>query len=112
MVNIILVGAVALTTIVVPIAGAQTVGVGGELVGAGITLTPEEQAVIRSWILRQRPVVVREHVTVGATLPDGVESYPVPNDWGLSATHYRYLYSSNRVYFVEPSTRRVVQVFD
>ena len=37
---------------------------------------------------------------------------PVPADWGPSVSKYQYIYSDNHVYFVEPSSRKVVTVID
>jgi hypothetical protein len=33
-------------------------------------------------------------------------------DWGPSASKHQYVYSDNHVYFVEPSSRKVVTVID
>ena len=62
--------------------------------------------------LAVRPVVVKERVTVGATLPADVELLSVPADWGPSVTKYRYVYHDNNVVLVEPSSRRVVRIID
>ena len=61
---------------------------------------------------RVAPVTVRERITVGATLPADVELRTVAADWGPSVSKYRYVYSGNNIYFVEPSTRQVVTVID
>ena len=58
------------------------------------------------------PVTVKERIRVGAKLPADVELRAVPSDWGPSVTKYRYVYSDNHVYFVEPSSRKVVQILD
>ena len=58
------------------------------------------------------PVTMKEKVAVGATLPADVRLTAVPADWGPSVTKYQYVYSDNRVYFVEPSSRKVVTVID
>ena len=41
-----------------------------------------------------------------------VELRAVPSSWGPSAVKYRYFYSDNHVYLVEPSTREVVTIID
>ena len=89
---------------------AQGVGVQVGPVGAGITFAPEQRTHIKEYVVRERvaPVVVREHVRVGATLPADVELRTVPADWGPSVSKYRYVYSDERVYFVEPSSRKVI----
>lgn len=94
------------------VASAQPVSVVTGQTGAGITFTPEARKVVREWIKRQRSVSARAGMAVGVVLPDDVESYPVPEDWGPSASEYRYFHSGARVYFIEPSTRRVVYVFE
>jgi Protein of unknown function (DUF1236) len=95
-------------------ASAQGVGVQVGPVGAGISFTPEQRTHIREYVVRERvaPVTVKERVHVGARLPADVELRTVPADWGPSVSKYRYIYSDNRVYFVEPSSREVVQVIE
>jgi hypothetical protein len=61
---------------------------------------------------RVAPVTVRERIRVGAKLPADVQLRTVPAEWGPSVSKYRYIYSDDRVYFVEPCTREVVQVLD
>ena len=109
---IILAGLTAAAVIAAPVANAQTVGVGVGPVGVGINFGPEQRTVIREYVERERPVEYRERVVVGATLPEAVELRTVPSQWGPEASRYRYVYSGDRVYFVEPSSRRVVHVID
>jgi hypothetical protein len=93
---------------------AQGVGVQVGPVGAGISFAPEQRTRIKEYVVKERvaPVTVRERITVGAMLPADVELRTVPADWGPSVAKYRYVYSDNRIYFVEPSTREVVTVLD
>jgi Protein of unknown function (DUF1236) len=49
---------------------------------------------------------------VGATLPADVELRTVPGTWGPRLTKYRYVYSGDHVYLVEPSDRRVIQIIE
>jgi len=93
---------------------AQGVGVQVGPVGAGISFAPEQRTRIKEYVVKERvaPVTVRERLTVGAKLPADVELRAVPSDWGPSVSKYRYVYSDNRVYFVEPSSREVVHVID
>ena len=95
-------------------ASGQGVGVQVGPVGAGITFAPEQRTHIREYVTRERvaPVRVKERVAVGARLPADVELRTVPTDWGPSVTKYRYVYSNDRVYFVEPSTREVIYEVD
>ena len=93
---------------------AQGVGVQVGPIGAGISFAPEQRTRIKEYVVKERvaPVTVRERLTVGAKLPADVELRAVPSDWGPSVSKYRYVYSDNRVYFVEPSSREVVHVID
>jgi Protein of unknown function (DUF1236) len=110
---ILLAGVAALTVVMsAASANAQSVGVGVGPVGVGIDFTPEQRTIVREHVQRDRPVTIRENVVVGATIPEDVEIRAVPQSWGPSVTRYRYVYSGDRVYFVEPSTRRVIHVID
>jgi hypothetical protein len=93
---------------------AQGVGVQVGPVGAGISFAPEQRTRIKEYVVKERvaPVTVRERISVGAKLPADVELRTVPTDWGPSVSKYRYVYSDNNVYLVEPSTREVVTVID
>jgi len=93
---------------------AQGVGVQVGPVGAGISFAPEQRTRIKEYVVKERvaPITVRERIRVGARLPADVELRSVPADWGPSVSRYRYVYSDDHVYFVEPSTREVVQVIE
>ena len=93
---------------------AQGVGVQVGPVGAGITFAPEQRTRIREYVVKERvaPITVRERLAVGARLPADVELRAVPSDWGPSVSRYRYIYSNDHVYFVDPSSREVVHVMD
>jgi hypothetical protein len=103
----ILLAAVLATLTVVAIPSVATSVARAQAVGAAPTFTPAELTTIRKWIKRQQPAAVRD-LSVGATLPMDVESYPVPKDWGRSVARYRYVHSGKHVYFVEPYTGKVV----
>ena len=79
-----------------------------------VELAPEQRTKIKQYVTTQKvaPVTVKEKVSVGATLPADVRLSPVPADWGPTVSKYQYIYSDNHVYFVEPSTRKVVTVVD
>jgi hypothetical protein len=85
-----------------------------QTVGVGVTVAPEERTRIKEYVVKEKvaPVTVKERVSVGAKLPADVELRTVPSAWGSSYTKYRYVYSDNRVYLVEPSSREVVTVID
>jgi hypothetical protein len=92
----------------------QGAGVQVGPVGAGITFAPEQRTRIKEYVVKERvaPVRVRERIAVGTRLPADVELRAVPSDWGPSVTRYRYVYSGDNVYFVEPTSREVVHVID
>ena len=94
-------------------AGGQAVA---QTVGATTTieLAPPQRTVIKEYVVKQKvkPYAFKERVTVGATLPADVELVTVPSEWGPSVSQYRYVYSDDRVYFVEPSSRRIVHILD
>jgi hypothetical protein len=85
-----------------------------QTVGVGVTFEPEQRTLIKEYVVKERiaPTTIRERVSVGARLPADVELRTVPAEWGPSVSRYRYVYSDNRVYFVEPSSREVVHVLD
>jgi hypothetical protein len=90
---------------------AQTVGVGP---AGTVIVEPEQRTVIKEYVVKERvaPVRVKERIAVGATLPADVELRAVPSTWGPKLSKYRYLYTDDRVYLVEPSNRTVVQIID
>ncbi len=85
-----------------------------QTVGVGVTFEPEQRTRIKEYVVKERvaPVTIKERVSVGARLPADVELQTVPSAWGPSVSKYRYVYSDDRVYFVEPSSREVVHVLD
>jgi hypothetical protein len=74
-------------------------------------IEPEYRTKIKNYVTEHnvRPVVTKEKIIVGGTVPGGVELEAVPSDWGPSLTRYRYVYSGDRVMLVDPGTRTVVQ---
>ena len=79
-----------------------------------ITIEPKQRTVIREYVVKQKvkPVIIKEKVVVGATLPADVVLVEIPSEWGPSFSRYRYVYWDNRVVLVEPSNRRVIQIVD
>jgi hypothetical protein len=103
----LLAGATALALFAGGQAFAQTVS-------ATVDLSPEQRTTIKQYIVKEKVprATIKERVTVGTVLPSDVEFHAVPGTWGPSVSRYRYVYSDNRVYFVEPSSRKVVHVID
>ena len=85
-----------------------------QTVGVAVSVAPEERTRIKEYVVKEKvaPITIKERVAVGARLPADVELRAVPSTWGPSVAKYRYVYSDDRVYLVEPSTREVVQVID
>ncbi len=100
------------------LAGAAALAVltGGQAVAQSVSidLAPEHRTRIKEYVVKQRvsPVVVKERVRVGATLPADVELREVPADWGPAVSKYRYIYSDDHVHFVDPASRRVIYDLD
>jgi hypothetical protein len=79
-----------------------------------LAFAPEQRRMIREYVVQRNvaPIVVQERLVVGGPLPAHVELHAVPAEWGPNVSPYRYVYSDNRVYFVDPSNRTIVQVID
>ena len=101
----ILAGAAALAVVLSSQAFAQSVSV---------ELAPDQRTRIKEYVVKEKvnPVTVKERLRVGATLPADVELRAVPSDWGPSVSKYKYVYSDNRVHFVDPASRRVIYDLD
>ena len=89
----------------------ETVGVGP---AETVVIEPEQRTVIREYVVKEKvaPVTVKEKISVGAIVPAEVELRSVPTTWGPKLSKYRYVYSDDHVYLVEPSNRTVVQVVE
>jgi len=87
---------------------AQTVGVRS---ADTVVIEPEQRTTIKRYIVEEKvaPVRVEKRVVVGEPLPADVELRTVPTTWGPKLTKYRYIYSDNHVYLVEPSDRKVIE---
>ena len=100
------------------LAGATTMAVvfSGQAIAQSVSveLAPEQRTRIKEYVVKERvaPVTVKERVRVGAILPADVELRTVPSDWGPSVSKYKYIYSDNRVHFVDPASRRVIYDID
>jgi hypothetical protein len=102
--------------IILASATALAVLTGGQAIAqsVAIELAPEHRTRIKEYVVKERvsPYVVKERVRVGATLPADVELREVPADWGPAVSKYRYIYSDDRVHFVDPASRRVIYDLD
>lgn len=100
----LLAGAAALVMICSP-ALAQSVA---------IELNPAQRAQIKDFIVQQKvaPARVKESILLGSAIPADVDLRPVPGAWGPTVSRFRYLYADNRIYFVDPTSRRVVRIVE
>jgi len=90
------------------------VGSGALAQSVSIDLAPDQRTRIKEYVVKEkvRPYAAKDRITVGTKLPADVELRSVPSDWGPSVSKYRYVYSNDRVYFVEPSSREVIYSLD
>jgi hypothetical protein len=106
-----LVTATALAALAMP-AMAQTTIVTTERISPPLSLAPEQRTMIREYVVERRVPVVRQRIVVGEPIAQEVELQPVPYEWGPQVRQYRYVYADDHVAFVDPGTRRVVQVVE
>lgn len=81
------------------------------------TVKPEERTVIKDYVVKEkvRPEAIKEEVTIGAPVPADVELQPVPEEIYArvpEARRYQYFDWNGRVVFVDPDSRKVVQIVD
>jgi hypothetical protein len=96
----------------VPAMAQTTIVTTTERAGPPLSLAPEQRTMIREYVVERRVPVVRERVVVGEPVAQEVELQPVPYEWGPQVRQYRYVYADDHVAFVDPGTRRVVEVVD
>jgi len=84
---------------------------------ATLTIEPAHRTIIHQYVVKERikPVRIKESVAVGSVLPADVALQPVPAEWATQipeVANYQYVDWDGKVVFVEPQTRRVVQIVD
>jgi len=82
-----------------------------------LTIAPAHRTIIHQYVVKERirPVRIKETVAVGTVLPADVTLQPVPEAWTTEVPEvstYEYVNWNGKVVFVEPKTRRVVQIVD
>ena len=82
-----------------------------------LTIAPGHGAIIRQYVVTEhvRPVTVEFPLELGAVIPEGLKLQQVP--LGLVAKvpevrNYEYFAAGGKVAFVEPYTRRIVQIVE
>ncbi|WP_404924867.1 DUF1236 domain-containing protein [Mesorhizobium sp. ORM16] len=81
----------------------------GAVAAQDVVITPEQDTVVRKYVKKQPLASVNLlglELNVGTALPDTVELHEVPN------VKYRYVVIDNRTVLVDPSTRKIVKVYD
>jgi hypothetical protein len=81
------------------------------------TVKPEERTVIHDYVVKEkvRSAPIHEEVTVGTEVPTDVELQPVPEEIYTNvpeAKRYEMFNWDGRVVFVDPDTRKIVQIVD
>jgi hypothetical protein len=81
------------------------------------TVKPEERTVIHDYVVKEkvRPERVNEELSIGAPVPSDVELQPVPEEIYTSvpeSRRYEYFDWNGRMVFVDPDSRKVVQIVD
>lgn len=82
-----------------------------------VTIVPAHEKVIKDYVVKEhvQPIDVDGNFAVGATVPQDIELAPVPEQIYTTAPEvkkYRYFYWKDRVVFVDPDSRRIVDVID
>ncbi len=82
-----------------------------------LTIQPEQRTIIHDYVVKERvrPVQMHEDVAIGTAIPQDVELQPVPQDIYEKvpdARRYEYFDWNGRVVFVDPDSRKVVQIVD
>jgi hypothetical protein len=77
-----------------------------------VVIAPEQQTVIREYVVKQKVAPAElpadVHITVGSTLPDTVELHAV--DVPDMQTKYSYVVVGGETVLVDPGTRKIVYV--
>lgn len=84
---------------------------------ATLTIEPAHRTIIHQYVVKEhvQPVRIKESVAVGTVLPADVTLQPVPQEWTTEipeVANYQYFDWDGKVVFVEPQTRRVVQIVE
>ncbi|MEJ1161807.1 DUF1236 domain-containing protein [Prosthecomicrobium sp. N25] len=98
------------------LAAVALAALGSAASAQSVILSDDDDVVIRRVIREPAPrVVLRERVTIGATLPDTVELSDFPDEARSRTTvrEYRYVRDADdRIVVVEPQSRKVIKVIE
>jgi hypothetical protein len=96
-----------------PVPDAVAGAITGAAIATGVIVPHEHREPLREYVVRENRPSYRyeEEVAVGRELPpQGYESYPVPERYGVPGHHYTVI--NDRVVIYHPQTRRVIHVYD
>jgi hypothetical protein len=93
-------------------AGLLLLASGGVAAAQSVVIAPEQQTLIREYVVTQKvqPVELPSdvQVTVGSVLPEAVELRPL----NVPDVQYQYVVVGNQTVLVEPATRKIVYVME
>jgi predicted fused transcriptional regulator/phosphomethylpyrimidine kinase len=81
----------------------------GAAAAQDVVIEPEQETVIKEYVKKQPLASVKipgVELNVGSAIPDTVELHEVPD------VKYRYVVVDNRTVLVDPSTRKIIKVYD
>lgn len=77
----------------------------------GINISNDVRAKISADVAKQTPATQAKYTwRRGRKIDDGVALQDVPAAWGKDMTKYKYFYTGNQVWFIDPATRRAMDV--
>ena len=84
---------------------------------ATVIIQPEQRSVIHEYIVKEhvKPMVLKERIEVGTAIPQDVELAPMPEAIYTKipeSRRYEMMYWNGHAVFVDPDSRRVVQIVD
>lgn len=84
---------------------------------ATLVIQPEQRTVIHEYIVKEhvKPMVLKEQIEVGTAIPQNVELAPTPEAIYTrvpESKRYQYFDWNGHAVFVDPDSRKVVQIVD
>lgn len=99
---------------VVGFVAALGIVLSSDAIAQNVVISPEGRTIIHEYVIKEKikPHKFRGHVAVGTRIPEDVKLMPVPEAWGPELRIYSFVYTSDYVILVNPSTRRVIQLIE
>lgn len=101
-------------TFAIPLAASFIAFAGAAAAQTTVVVTPEQETVIREYIVTQEPAPIEAPadvtIEVGSTLPDTIELQAI--DAPDLELEYRYVVVDGRTVLVEPQTREIVYIVE